>query len=94
MEIIVLFSALLIGYALLRSRGGQGLDIKFELGPASTSKGKTNRLMLGLALAVWSSGLIFVLFRQQGGRTSTMISVIVGAVIGLLFLVPYLKKRK
>lgn len=56
MEVLVLFFALIIGYLLLRSRGGKGLDIKFELGPASTERGKANRLALGVALLIWSAG--------------------------------------
>ncbi len=93
MEVIVLFSSLIIGYLLLRSRGGEGLDIKFQLGPASTSKGMTNRLVLGAALAIWSAALLFVFLHAQGSNkwSTVAVPVVAGALVSL---VPFLKNRK
>lgn len=46
-DTIIILLAVLIGYLLLRSRGGEGLDIKFQLAPASTEQGKQDRILLG-----------------------------------------------
>lgn len=91
MDALVLFSCLIIGYVLLRSRGGEGLNIRFDLGAITTNRGKTNRVVLGTSLAVWSFGLIFVLIHQRGDeRLSLLMSCMGGALVFLIF---YLKGK-
>jgi hypothetical protein len=91
MEAVVLFSALIIGYLLLRSRGGEGLNVRFDLGSISTSKGKKNRAALAIALAVWSSALVFVFARQQGDECNSV--VLASAAGALMVLIFFFKDR-
>lgn len=68
------------------------MDITFDLGPASSSGGKANRLALGTALAIWAVGLTYIFVSQQGdARLSAALSALGGA---LVFIVSYLWKRK
>lgn len=83
MEALILFSALIIGYLLLRSRGGEGLDIKFELAPASSSKGKTNRLIVATVLVMWLAALIIVFAMRQRSERMNVVLVVVGSALVL-----------
>lgn len=91
MEAIVIFLALLIGYLLLRSRGGEGLDIRFKIAPGSTKEGTKDRVALGLAFATMMGGVVFVIVRRHGSFPYLIAGMSV-AVLTLLFL--YFKNRK
>jgi hypothetical protein len=81
MEALILFSALIIGYVLLRLCGGEGLNIKFELGQTSSPKGKRNRLILAIVLAMWSVALVIVFAMQQENGRMAMALALVAAVV-------------
>jgi len=80
MEALILFSALIIGYVLLRLCGGEG--IKFELGQTSSPKGKRNRLILAIVLAMWSVALVIVFaMRQRSERMNVVLAVAGSALV-------------
>lgn len=93
MEALILFSALIIGYLLLRSRGGEGLDIKFELAPASSSKGKTNRLIVATVLVMWLAALIIVFAMRQRSERMNVVLVVVGSALVLLISFLFQKRH-
>ena len=92
-DALILLMSVITGLLLLRSLGGEGLNIKFQLAPISTSKGKKDHLIIWGALSIMTMGIASYFIRQDGANLISLLVIpfILGALIGLL---PYLKNRK
>lgn len=65
LDILVLFSAVLLAYVYFRSHGGERLNIKTEFAPSSTLQGKRDRIIGWSVLAVVAAEVVCVFLHQQ-----------------------------
>ncbi len=92
-EVLIIFLAVVLGYTFLRMHGGEGLSIKAKLAPASTSKGKVDRLLTGIVGLIMIGVVVSLYLRQQsvGNESSVAFPFILGA---LTFLIFYIKDHR
>jgi hypothetical protein len=93
MDFLILLGACVLLYAVLRSFGGKGADIKFQLQPSNTTKGKRDRAILGGSVAVAILAVVYVILTpdETRSRYSTIAIVLLG---GAIFLASYLVARR
>lgn len=85
-DAIISFICVIVGLLLLRSLGGQGLNIKFKLAPLSTPKGKKDHFVVWAALSIMALGIVRYFVRQNGANVVPQFFVpfILGASVVLL----------
>lgn len=81
----ILFIVWLISYAFLRAHGGKGLNIDAKLAPASTKKGKRDRLIGGGILVLMIGAILFVIASLGKYSVGTLIiPILCGAIIFMI----------
>lgn len=92
-DFLILVTASSLAYIFLRSHGGEGLSIKAQLAPSSTSEGKKDRVMANAILGIMIFAFLFVVFRhiEDGGVLAILMPLTLGIVA---FLWPYLRNRQ
>ena len=91
LDAAILFLVVLIGYLFLRSYGGEGFTARGQFAPANTPEGKRDRAMAWGVVALIVGAVAFVAMRQEGGQSTVIIPVLIGAAVYLIF---YLNKNK
>ena len=92
-DALVLLMSLIVSLIILRSLGGKGLNIKFQLAPISSSKGKKQHITIWIALSILFMGITFYFIRQNDADIVSLafIPFILGALVALPF---YLRSKK
>ena len=89
-DAVLILVALLL-YVFFRSHGGKGLGIKFQYAPASTAKGRRDRISTWCVLAFASAAITYVIVDQgRRGIFGVIVPLVAGAIV---FLIPYLKSK-
>lgn len=92
-DALILLLSVFIGLLILRSRGGEGLNIKFQLAPISTPKGKKDHAIVWLALTIMSMGVAYF-FIRQGDADIVSLLIVPFILGGMVALLSRLKNRK
>ncbi len=92
-DALILLLSVIIGLLLLRSLGGEGLNIKFQLAPISTSKGKKGHIVVWSALSIMFIGIAHYFIRQNDANIVSLF-VIPFILGGLVILLPRLRNRR
>lgn len=84
-DVLILLLSVIIGLLLLRSLGGEGLNIKFQLAPISTSKGKKDHIIVWGALSIMLMGIGYYFIRQNDADIISLLVIpfILGALVAL-----------
>ncbi len=92
-DAFILLLSVILGLLILRSLGGEGLNIKFQLAPISTSKGKKDHFIVWVALSIMLTGIAYYFIRQNEANIVSLfiIPFIIG---GLVVLLPRLRNKK
>jgi hypothetical protein len=64
-DILVLFSAIVIAWILLRSQGGEGMTIRFKMLSLKTPEGKRQRIVVISAMLILFIALTLVALHGQ-----------------------------
>ena len=91
LDLLILTSALVFGYAFLRSYGGKGLSIKTEFAPASTPEGRKERSMAWIVLAIMTAAVVFVFTHNQ--NNISWLTLVIPALISLPAVLLRIRKK-
>jgi len=92
-DTLVLLMSVIVGLLILRSLGGDGLNIKFQLAPISSSKGRRDHVTVWIALSTMFMGIAYYFIRQRDAEIMSLLvmSFTLGAGVSML---AYLKNRQ
>lgn len=82
---LISFMSLIVGLLILRSLGGDGVNIKFQLSPISSPEGRKQHFAIWVALSIMFTGLAYYFVRQRGADLVSLliIPLLLGALITL-----------
>lgn len=85
-DALILLLSVMTGLLLLRSLGGEGLSIKFQLAPISTTKGRRDHLIVWGAFSIMFMGIAYYFIRQSDANVVSLLAIpfLIGVLVSLL----------
>lgn len=92
-DALISLLSVFVGLLILRSRGREGLNIKFKLAPFSTPQGKKDHIIVWIALGIMYLGIARY-FILNSDADIVSLFVIPSLVVGLAVSLRHLKNKK